>query len=86
MSSVDVDALADAVAARLTDMDWQAQAARRQTPVPPTALLSVKEAAQLLGCSINALRKKVQRAQLPRGAVVYTGKVSYRIRRDKLLP
>ncbi len=49
-------------------------------------LLSAKEAARLLGCSVDALRKKVQRAQLPRGAVVHTGKRAYRLRRDKLLP
>ncbi len=49
------------------------------------ALLSVAEAAQLLGLSIPALRKRVQRSQLPRGAVVQTGR-RYKLRRDRLLP
>jgi hypothetical protein len=64
-----------------------AVAATRSTVAAPgpAVLLSAGQAAALLGISVAALRKRVQRSQLPRGSVVQTGR-SYQFRRDRLLP
>jgi hypothetical protein len=64
--------------------------ARPAAPVPHQvallpALLSASEAALFLGLSVAALRKRAQRSQLPRGAVVQVGR-RYQFRRDRLLP
>lgn len=54
------------------------------TTRPSAALLSAPGAAALMGISVDALRKRVQRGDLPRGAVVYTGR-RYQFRRDRLI-
>jgi len=64
--------LAAAVARKLA-------APTRATPAdangtPARRLGNAREAAAVLGISVPALRKRVQRAALPRGAVVYTGR------------
>jgi hypothetical protein len=51
----------------------------------PSALVGAEEAAHVLGTTVAALRKRVQRAQLPHGAVVYVGTRHYMFRRDRLL-
>jgi electron transfer flavoprotein alpha subunit len=40
-------------------------------------LIDIREAARTLGVSVGALRKRVQRGHLPRGAVVYEGRRYY---------
>jgi excisionase family DNA binding protein len=65
---------------RLTSND----AGRPSVETKGSLLVTAREAASLLGCSLEALRKRVQRAQLPRGCVVQVGR-SYRFRRDRLL-
>jgi hypothetical protein len=52
---------------------------------PPARLIGARDAARILGISVPALRKRVQRGDLPRGAVVYTGR-RYQFRRDRLIP
>jgi hypothetical protein len=51
---------------------------------PLPALVDASTAARLLGISVAALRKRVQRGHLPRGAVSYSGR-RYYFRRDRLL-
>ena len=51
---------------------------------PQPALVDASTAAGLLGISVAALRKRVQRGHLPRGAVSYSGR-RYYFRRDRLL-
>ena len=51
---------------------------------PQPALVDASTAASLLGISVAALRKRVQRGHLPRGAVSYSGR-RYYFRRDRLL-
>lgn len=42
--------------------------------LPPPLLINAPEAAHLLGVSIEALKKRTQRYQMPAGSVVYTGR------------
>ena len=51
---------------------------------PQPALVDASTAARLLGISVAALRKRVQRGHLPRGAVSYSGR-RYYFRQDRLL-
>jgi hypothetical protein len=51
---------------------------------PRPSLVNASTAASLLGISVAALRKRVQRGHLPRGAVTYSGR-RYYFRRDRLL-
>ena len=69
------DAIAERVVARLRD--------EGQTPTRQM-LLSVNEAAELLGISADALRKRIDRKQFPMTAVKRTGR-AVQIHRDRLL-
>ena len=51
---------------------------------PQPALVDASTAARFLGISVAALRKRVQRGHLPRGAVSFSGR-RYYFRRDRLL-
>lgn len=43
-------------------------------PLPPPLLVNAPEAAHLMGITVEALKKRTQRYQMPAGSVVYTGR------------
>jgi DNA-directed RNA polymerase specialized sigma24 family protein len=87
-----VDELAEAVAKRVVarlavlppDAREPATLVDTRDARPPVALLAAPEAARVLGITVAALRKRVQRGDLPRGCVVYHGR-RYQFRRDRLV-
>ncbi len=73
--------IAALVAAKLAGVRPPPQGPAKNEP----RLGSAKEAADLLGINVEALWKRVQRAQIPRRAVVRTGKRGYSFRLDLLV-
>lgn len=65
-----------AAPARATPPDANGTPARRRG--------NAREAAAILGITVAALRKRVQRGELPRGAIVYRGRRRYEFILDRL--
>ncbi|MDP9002456.1 MAG: hypothetical protein M3O46_20380 [Myxococcota bacterium] len=78
------EAVAQRVVARLAALPIRLASVNVEAAAQPSALLAAPEAARILGITVAALRKRVQRGDLPRGCVVYHGR-RYQFRRDRLV-